>query len=79
MRETGSSSRVLVILPNAFCVANKRGTRYCALLFLLLLLFLFFFGVVGSGFVAFDSSTKWVRRFFDGFGTCVMNLFVVGE
>jgi hypothetical protein len=38
-----------------------------------------FFGLVGSGFVAFDSSTKWVRRLFDGFGTCVMNLFLVGE
>jgi len=39
----------------------------------------FFFGLVGSGFVAFESSTKWVRRLFDGFATCVMNLFVVGE
>lgn len=42
-------------------------------------LVLVFFGLVGSGFVAFDSSTKWVSRLFDGFGTCVMNLFVVGE
>jgi hypothetical protein len=44
-----------------------------------LFLVFFFFGLVGSGFVAFDFSTKWVRRLFDGFGTCVMNLFVVGE
>jgi hypothetical protein len=42
-------------------------------------LVLVFFGLVGSGFVAFASSSKWVRRLFDGFGTCVMNLFVLGE
>ncbi len=64
----------------AFQINAEQGNALCCFFFFSWsCFFFFFFGLVGSGFVAFESSTKWVRRLFDGFATCVMNLFVVGE